>query len=177
METIICEKLQRIIKNKKKLEGKLGVKIAVKDKEVTIHGSPKDEYFTEKVIEALDFGFPFSVALLIKEQDFMFESLNIKDYTKRKDLEKVRARIIGKHGKTLRTLLELTKCHFEIKDNRVGIIGDPEYIRNAQEAMMSLIRGAKHGNVYSFQEKHQVRPILDLGLKPVKKAKKTKKKK
>ena len=171
METIICEKSQRIIKNRKRLEEELKIKITNKGKEITIHGSPENEYVAEKVIEALEFGFPFSVALLIKEQDFMFEALNIKDYTKRKDLEKIRARIIGTKGKTLRTLLELTKCHFEIKDNQVGIIGEPEYMRNSQEAMISLIHGAKHANVYSFLEKHQVKPVLDLGLKPIKKKK------
>ena len=101
----------------------------------------------------------------------MFEALNIKDYTRRKDLATVRARIIGREGKALRTLLELTKCHFEIKDNQVGIIGEPEYMRNAQEAMISIIRGAKHANVYSFLEKHQVKPVIDLGLKEVKKKK------
>ena len=89
METIICEKSQRIIKNRKRLEEELKIKITNKGKEITIHGSPENEYVAEKVIEALEFGFPFSVALLIKEQDFMFEALNIKDYTKRKDLEKI----------------------------------------------------------------------------------------
>lgn len=171
MEKLICEKPQRIIKNKKKLEEKLGIKIAGKGKEIIIHGSPENEYIAEKVIEALEFGFPFSVALLIKEEDFMFEALNIKDYTRRKDLATVRARIIGREGGALRTLLELTKCHFEIKDNQVGIIGEPEYMRNAQEAMISIIRGAKHANVYSFLEKHQVKPVIDLGLKEVKKKK------
>ena len=171
METLICEKPQRIIKNRKKLEKELKIKITSKEKEITIHGSPENEYIAEKVIEALEFGFPFSVALLIKEEDFMFEALNIKDYTRRKDLATVRARIIGREGKTLKTLLELTKCHFEIKDNQVGIIGEPEYMRNAQEAMISIIRGAKHANVYSFLEKHQVKPVIDLGLKEVKKKK------
>ncbi len=174
MKKIICEKSKRIAVNKENLEKRLDIKIICKGKEITIKGSPENEYIAEKVIEALDFGFPFSVALSIKEQDFMFEILNIKDYTKRKDLEKVRARIIGERGKTLRTFLELTKCNFEIKGNNVGVIGDPEYIKNAQEAMTSLIRGSKHANVYSFLEKHQVKPVFDLGLKPVKKTKKKK---
>ena len=172
METIICEKIQRITKNRERLEKELNVKIENSGKEVKIQGNPEDEYIAEKVIWALEFGFPFSVALLIKEQDLMFEVLSIKDYTRRKDLEKVRARIIGKKGGTLKTLLELTKCYFEIKGNQVGIIGEPEYIRNAQEAMVSLIRGAKHANIYAFLEKHQVKPVFDLGLKEIKKKKK-----
>ena len=171
MEKIFCEKFKRILKNQKKLEERLEIKITINGNEITIDGQPEKEYIAEKVIEALDFGFPFSVAFLIQENDFMFEILNIKDYTKRKDLARVRARIIGKNGKTLRALHELTKCFFEVKDNSIGIIGEPEYIRNANEAVMSLARGAKQANVYSFLEKHQIKPIIDLGLKPVKKKK------
>lgn len=162
---LICEKISRIIKNKKRLEEELNVKIKNRGKEITIEGKPEDEYIAEMIIEALEFGFPFSVAMMIKEHEYIFEIINIKDYTKRKDLKKIRARIIGKQGKTFKTIQSLTKCHFELKDNSVGIIGDPEYIKNAQEALIYLIRGAKHSNVYSYLEKHQVKPVFDLGLK------------
>ena len=169
MEVLICEKIQRIIKNREKLEALLAVKIENRGKEVKLIGEPEDEYVASKVIGALEFGFPFSIALLIKDEDMMFEVLNIKDYTHRKDLSQIRARIIGKNGKTLKILNDLTKCNFELKLNQVGIIGDVEYIKNAQEALVSLIRGSKQANVYSFLEKHHVQPVLDLGLKPEKK--------
>ncbi len=165
MKTILCEKLPRITKNKKKLEKILNVKITNRGKEVSIKGKPTDEYIAEKVIDALNFGFPFSVAILIKEEDFILEIINIKDYTKRKDLERIRARIIGTKGKTLKTLNQLTKCYFELKDNYIGIIGHPEHIENAQEAVISIIKGAKQSNVYSHLEKHQVKEPIDLGLK------------
>jgi ribosomal RNA assembly protein len=165
MLKLIVEKLPRITKNRKKLEKKLGIEIKNQGKEVFINGNPENEYAAEKVIEALDFGFPFSVALMIKEHDYLFEIINIKDYTHKKDMERIRARIIGKKGKTLRIFEELTKCFFELKDNQVGIIGDPEYIKNAQDAVISIIRGAKQANVYSYLEKHQVKPVYDLGLK------------
>jgi ribosomal RNA assembly protein len=174
MEKIFCEKFKRIIKNKAKLEKNLGITLTANREEITIDGLPEKEYIAEKVIEALDFGFPFSIALLIKEEDLIFEALNIKNYTKRKDLAAVRARIIGKDGKTLQTLHHLTKCYFELKDNSVGIIGDPEYIRNANEAIMYLAQGAKHSNVYTFLEKNQIKPVFDLGLKEPKKPKKKK---
>ena len=169
MEKIICEKIARITKNRKRLEEKLGVKIENNGKEITLIGKAEDEYVAVKIIEALDFGFPFSTSLLIKDDELSFEVLNIKNHTRRKDLESVRARIIGKDGKTLKTLNSLTKCHFELNGNRLGIIGDPEHIRYAQEAAISIMRGAKQGNVYSFLEKHQEEPIFDLGLKEVKK--------
>lgn len=169
MLKLIVDKLSRIIKNKANLEKILKVKITNRGKEVFIEGSPEDEYDAEKIIEALDFGFPFSITLLIKDEEFLFEILNIKDHTKRKDLRTIRARIIGAEGKTIRTLTELTKCNFEIKDNCIGIIGDADNIEPAQTAMISLIKGSKTANVYAYLEKHHPQPILDLGLKEVKK--------
>jgi len=153
MKKIFSEKIPRILKNKKRLEKILNVKITNKGREVFIHGKSEEEYFAEKVIEALNFGFPFSVATLIKKEDLIFEIINIKDYTKRKDLNRIRARIIGKGGKTLKILNQLTNCHFELKDNEVGIIGTPEEIENGQESIISIIRGAKQANVYNFAKR------------------------
>ena len=65
----------------------------------------------------------------------------------------------------MKTLCELTKCHFELKDNQIGIIGPTECIENAQNAMISIIKGSKQSNVYAYLEKHQLKPIWDLGLK------------
>lgn len=168
MKTILSEKLPRIIKAKKRLEEKLNVKITNRRKEVNISGKPEDEYIAEKVIDAINFGFLISTALLIKTEENMFEIINIKDYTKRHNLKIIKARIIGTKGQTLQTLNQLTKCHFEIKDNEVGIIGYPEYMENAQEAVIHLIKGSKQGNVYSYLEKNQIKPIIDLGLKKAK---------
>ena len=172
MQIVICEKISRITKNRNKLQRELDVQIETKGKEVSISGDAEKEYIAEKVVQALDFGFPFSAALLLKEEDFMMEILNIKSYTKRQDLPSIRARIIGKDGKALKTLSSLTKCNIELKDNQVGLIGEPEYIRYAQEGIVSIIHGAKHSNVYAFLEKHQPQPVIDLGLKEVKKKKK-----
>ena len=175
MKTIYFEKIQKLLKNKKRLEEELNVKITINGKEIFIEGKAEDEYIAEKVIDALNMEFPLRVALLIKDENFVLEILNIKDYTKRHDLKRIRARIIGTGGKTLRTLCNLTKCFFEVKNNEVGIIGNDEYIETAQEGILSIIKGTKHANVYAYLEKHQPEPIVDLGLKePKKKRKRTK---
>lgn len=165
MKKIYSDKLPRILKNKKRLEDKLNVKITNRGREISITGKPVNEHVANLVLDALNFGFEFSIAILIKEEDFLFERINIKDHTKRHDLEIVRARIIGTKGKTLKTLQKLTRCFFEIKDNEVGIIGNAEDIENAEHAIISIIKGAKQSNTYFFLEKHQVKPIFDLGLK------------
>jgi len=165
MEKIFCEKLPRILKAKKMLEEKLNIKISNKGKDVYIKGKAKDEYTAKRVIDALNFGFDFKDAILIKEEDYEFDLLNIKEYAKNHNLERIRGRLIGKNGKTKKTLSHLTKCTIEIKDNFIGIIGPAEQIYNAQQALISLIKGSKQSNVYAYLEKHQLKPIWDLGLK------------
>lgn len=165
MKKLLIDKLPRILKNKKRLEKELKIKITNRGKEVKIDGKPEDEFVAEKVLDAINFGFPFSTAMLIKKEGCELEILNIKDYTNRKDLSAVRARIIGTKGKTLKTLANLTQCRFELQDNFVGILGAPEFIENAQNAVISLIRGSKQGNVYARLEKHKFEEPVDLGLK------------
>jgi ribosomal RNA assembly protein len=168
MIKIHCDKLPRIIKNKKRLEKALNVKLTNSGAEVSIKSEKDnavDEHDAEQVIDAINLGFPINVALLVKTEDAELETLNIKDYAKTKNFERVRARIIGKNGKALKTLSTASDCYFELKENQLGIIGDAEKIQAAQEAAISLIKGTKHSNVYAFLEKHQPKPIDDLGLK------------
>jgi ribosomal RNA assembly protein len=165
MIKLIVDKITRITKNRKKLEEVLNVEIINRGKEVSIEGEAKDEFIAEKVIDALNFGFPYSAAIEIKTEDLVLDILNIKEYTNQKNLERVRGRVIGRGGKTLKTLSNLTNCYLELKENRVGIIGEPEFIKNAQEALISLIKGSKAANVYAYLEKHRPEPLVDLGLK------------
>lgn len=172
MKKIIVDKVIRIIKSKGNLERELNVAIEIKGKEVSISGKPEEEYIAEKIIEALDFGFPFSDALKIKKEDIMFEILNIKACATNKNFERIRGRIIGKEGKALRTISNLGDCNIELSGNKLGIIGNAENIRAVEEACKLLIKGSKHANVYAYLEKHRPEPIIDLGLKEVKKNKK-----
>ncbi|MCF7910470.1 hypothetical protein K9L16_02245 [Candidatus Pacearchaeota archaeon] len=168
VKKIISERFTVTLKNRKKLERELSVDISNRGKEIYINSvkdSAEDEYLAEKVIEAINFGFAVEDALLAKKEDFIFEILNIKDYAKSKNLERVRGRLIGKQGKAKNTISNLSNCVIEIKDNAVGIIGPAEQVQNAQEAIILVIKGSKHSNVYSHLEKNQPKPILDLGLK------------
>lgn len=172
MKKLILEKPGNIIKNKEKLQEILPVEISHRGKELYIEGEPLEEYEAETVIQALDFGFPLEIAMMIKERELAFERISIKDFTKRKDLTSIRARIIGTKGKTLKTLTELTDCFFEVQNNEVGIVGHPEQMKIAQDAVASLIRGSKQANVYKFLERNQIQPVVDFGLKEPKAKKK-----
>ena len=81
------------------------------------------------------------------------EVLDIKDYTHRKNLNIIKARLIGTKGKTLKVLSDLSNCEVVVKENNVAIIGKADEIHRAEQAVISLIQGSKQGNVYSFLEK------------------------
>jgi KH domain-containing protein len=165
MKQITFDRIKEIKKERKKLEKTLGVRITTNEKNVIIDGSGDKEYIAEKVLDAIDFGFSVDNALLIRKEDAIFEILDIKNYTRKKDLYRIRARIIGTKGKTIKTLSQLTNCHLEVKENRIGVIGSPELIKNAQNALILIIQGSKQANVYAFLERNQVKPVFDLGLK------------
>lgn len=152
-QEIYVEDLAKILKNKLKLERELKVKIKNNGKLFFIEGHPEDEYLTVKIFEAIDLGFSVEKALLLKDENKILHILNIKEITKRHDLERIRARVIGTHGKTIGNLTNLSNCFIAIKENKVGIIGDSEQINDTILALTSLIHGSKQGNVYARLEK------------------------
>jgi ribosomal RNA assembly protein len=157
MKEIFIKSARKIIQNKKELEDKLGVKLSVKGTSVTLSGDEAEEYFAERVLIAMDFPFLVEDALLLKREDFMFDVLSIKEFTRRHDFETIKGRIIGTKGKTLKVLEDLSDCIFALRDNSVAIIGPSESIELARQAVISLIKGSKQGNVYSYLERNRKR--------------------
>lgn len=178
MKQLILNNFEKILKEKNKLEKELHVKISNKENtlkgtsEILIDGNAENEFIAEKVIDAINFGFSVKRALSIKKRELMFEILNIKNYMRGKNIVRVKGRIVGEGGRALATFSQLTDCYLEINGNQVGIIGEPENIERAQNAIIMLIKGSKHANVYSFLERSQPEPILDFGLKEEKKPEK-----
>ena len=152
-ETIYFQKTAELRRTKSQLEKELNVKIKITGRRVSIKGPPMDEYEAMQVLEAINFGFPAKKALLIKDPDMIFTIIHIKDFTRRKNLKEVKARVIGRHGKTKNTLENISGCDIIVKDNLIGIICMAESIETVTTALSNLIRGSKQGNVYGYLEK------------------------
>ncbi len=166
MEKIIFEKTNEIRKNIENLENKLNVKIEIKKKLVSIDGSPLDEYEAFIILNAINFGFSANKALLLKDHEMIFKLINIKDFTRKKNLKEVRGRIIGKDGKTLRVLENLSEAEIIVKDNQIGVIGYASSINYIETALHNLIRGTKQANIYKYLERTNKRKKEQgLGLK------------
>ena len=101
----------------------------------------------------MDYPFLIDDALLLLNEDYLFEAIHIKDFTKRHDLKIIKGRIIGTEGKTLRVIQDLSNSLIAVKDNDVAIIAQSNDFENARQAVISLIKGSKQANVYSYLEK------------------------
>jgi ribosomal RNA assembly protein len=166
---IPVEHLAKVKKAVPVIENKIKINFSFGKDRVTITGNEVNEFLVEKIVQAVDFGFDVEDALLLTNEDFVLETINIKEHTRRKNLKEVRARVIGTSGKAKKTIENLTGSVIVIQGNMVGVIVDTEHLDAIVQAIESLIQGAKHGNVFAYLEKQNLsRRMLngeDLGLK------------
>ena len=170
MKQIVVENLKRVKKAVPIIEAKTKIKISfARPDKINISGQELNEFIVAKVIKAVDFGFDVEDALLLKNPDFSLEFIDIKSHTRRKNLKEVRGRVIGTSGKAKKTIQGLTGSVMVVHDNQVGLIVDSEHLEYVCQAVVSLIQGAKHGNVFAYLEKQnsKIRRVdnEDLGLK------------
>jgi len=148
-------------KTKKEIEKKYGVKIIVDSEtgEITIDASNvSDPLLSIKVrdfVIAIGRGFSPARAQRVFDEDTYFESIDIREFTGKSvnDLIRVRARLIGRNGKTRRIIENLTGTDVSVYGHTVSIIGTYENFRVAREAIEMLLRGSEHSTVYRYLEK------------------------
>ena len=152
MENLFVKNIREVIRNKKNLEKELNVRISVKGNIVAIDGKSLDEFEAAIIFDAISFGFSVKKALVLKNEDFVFRRVHIKEHTRRK-LKDVKARLIGTHGKTKKTFSQISGCEILIGESEIGIISYVENVNNVKNALINIIRGSKQGNMYKYLEK------------------------
>ncbi|MSS74908.1 hypothetical protein EXS73_01705 [Candidatus Pacearchaeota archaeon] len=168
MNTVYFPKVRELRTHKEDIEQKLHISIMIQGKKVTYHGEAVYEYTAELVLQAMAFGFSAKQALQLLEPDTTFKVIAMKHFTRRKDMEEVRGRVIGKEGKTKRTIENISDTELIISNNDIGILGRSIQVEAAIVALGNLIRGTKEANTYAFLERHNKdtkRKRSDLGLK------------
>ena len=153
MEVFFIPNIREVKKEKKFLERKLKIKINILGRKVTIQGDPLDEYEASLAFDAMSIGFSASTAAELKNENMIFEKLNIKDFSRKKNLEVIRGRLIGTHGKTKKTIEQIAGAKIKIKDNIIGIIAPAESIDSITTAITNIIRGSKQTNMYKYLER------------------------
>ena len=118
-------------------------------------------------VRAIGRGFSPDHAMRLFQDDTYLDIIDLTDYVGKatKDLERVRARIIGTHGKTRRSIEESTGVEVSILGKTVSLIGEVGEVAIAREAIEMLLEGAAHGTVYKFLErKHKELRLHDMRL-------------
>lgn len=160
-ETLLIDRviIKKILRSRDKLERKLKVKLEEKNNSLVVYGEEPELYIAIKVLEAINKKFPLEIALLLIDEDYTIEEIPIKNETNKKNLERIRGRIIGAGGRTLGVISDLSECHLSLYENTVCIIGPFEKIKIAENAVKSLIHGSKTANVYSYLEQARSRVV------------------
>ena len=142
---------------KKQIEKAGDVKLQIDAKEGSVKIFAKDAvnlWLGRQVVEAIGRGFNPEIAQKIFKEENNFELISLSDYgaKSKKDLERLKGRLIGTKGKTKRVIQHHTKTHISIYGKTVGIIGPAEGVQNARRAIEIILSGARQGTAYHFLE-------------------------
>lgn len=116
----------------------------------------------EKTIKAIARGFNPEIALLIKNDDYDFELINISDYARSKnDLERLRGRVIGKEGSSREMIEKKTQAFISVYGKTIGIISKTDNIQIVYNAIDMLLKGARHPTVFNYIDKKLMKKLRE----------------
>lgn len=143
---------------KKKLEAETKTKLNIDSNEGDVFISGDDAlglFNCREIIRAISRGFNPDLALMLLKGDYLLEIIDLKDYAGKSAAaeKRLKGRVIGREGKSRRTIEELTETHISVYGKSISIIGEPENLTLARRAVEALLAGSPHANVYAMLEK------------------------
>lgn len=125
---ITSERTKELKKDKSalgSLEAASRCKIHVqKDNTITIDGDAYAELLAKNMLNAYGRGFDLASVLLLSADDYYFSAIDLKQYfDTEKRIQQIKARLIGKDGKTLNYIVSVSGAKISVYGNTVGIIG------------------------------------------------------
>jgi len=143
---------------KRELEEATGCKLYVDtaDNYVSINSpDPLKLYSVQQIIKGIARGFSPRKALLLLKSDYVLEIIELRTLVKKQHMIRVKGRVIGERGKSRATLEHLTDTFISVYGKTISIIGRPESVALAKRAILNLIQGSPHANVYKWLEKRR----------------------
>jgi len=137
-------------KTKKKIEMLTKTNIFV-DEEITIDGDAINLLTAENIVKAIGRGFSPEAALELTDEEVCLAVIPLPK--NKKELKRLKSRLIGTHGKCRRNIETLTKTKISIYGKTVSVIGSYDDVERATDAIEKLISGISHKNVYKFLER------------------------
>lgn len=152
---------------KKKIEEATHSKLRIDSKEGDVFIIGTDSiglYEAREVVRAIARGFNPDIACLLLKQDYMLDTLDLRDYAPTKNAQiRLKGRVIGSEGKSRRVIEELTETHISVYGKTIGIIGEITNVGLAKAAIEKLLEGGMHAGIYKELERKR----RDLRLKKI----------
>lgn len=155
-QILIPQKRAKLLKNiRKEAEEELNCNIEIIDENsVVIKGDAYAEYNAKNVIQAFGRGFGMERARRLLDDEYYFKFVNLKDFLKNEEqMRRIKARIIGKNGKTKLYIEEVSGAYISIYGHTIGIIGTTGQIGIASAALQILLEGGTHKKAYRTIER------------------------
>lgn len=104
-----------------------------------------------EIISAISKGFSPGRAYRLLDEDLL-QLIDIRDYAGKStnSIQRIKGRIIGKAGKSRKTIEELTGAYISVYGHTVGLIGSFQELKIAAEAISMISKGSSHKNVYNM---------------------------
>ncbi|MBI2084085.1 MAG: RNA-processing protein [Candidatus Aenigmarchaeota archaeon] len=133
------------------------VSVAIAE-DVVIEGEDVVQVLNVKEIyKAFGRGFDFSECMDLVDDEYLLLVINIKDFAGSGKRETVmKGRIIGEMGGMKKQIEKSAQVKVAVYGKTVSIIGRPENILVAEEAIKMILFGSKHNKVYRFLAEHKV---------------------
>jgi len=136
----------------KMLEEKSKTKVSI-DKEILVEGEDVDAVMrAAAVIKAFGRGFDFRTTMLLLEEGWTFETIDIRVFAgkSKSRCTSLKARVIGTGGTVKNKIQKYTNTKISIFGRTISIIGKWEDVEKARNAIEMLLSGSKHNTVYKF---------------------------
>jgi len=144
---------------KKKIESMCKVKLNIDSEtgEVEILAEENMEdptliFKAQSIVLAIGRGFSPEKAFRLMDDDVMLHIIDLREVLgkSRRNLVRVKGRLIGKEGKTRRIIEETTNVDVSIYGHTVALLGKVEEVEIAKEAIEKLVSGSQHKTVYQY---------------------------
>ncbi|MEM0017271.1 MAG: KH domain-containing protein [Candidatus Korarchaeum sp.] len=118
-------------------------------------GDPLLPMKLESVVRAIGRGFNPEVAMMLLEDDYVLEVIDIRRFVgdTKNALTRMRGRLIGERGRARMYIEERTNTKISVYGHTVSIIGRTYDVVAAREAVISLLEGSMHSTAYRLMER------------------------
>ncbi|MBI1979111.1 MAG: RNA-processing protein [Candidatus Aenigmarchaeota archaeon] len=142
---------------REKLKDFLNVDVDIKG-DIVISGDVLQVIRGKDIIIAFGRGFDFEESLDLLDEEYFLEVVNIGEFARKSIGRQVtlKGRVIGEGGVTKKMIEKYAGVKIAVYGKTVSVIGKPQNIRIAMNAVEMILSGSKHNSVYRFLQENKV---------------------